>query len=183
MVWYHVSRIRYGKERYDPEVDQGRPDSCKLHVQYSSVSKIRTSEYSWSRIEKIEGVGQKAIIALMGNKDLHSLCSSVPTKNVISSKAFVKPYKLPPTSCAMKYHSPGPTFRWMRNEIMRKKSIPITDWVGALWTQRTSCYIWWQWPQHLMKTINCQCTTACHILQCSCKTYEMAYKFKWQWVI
>ena len=72
-------------------------------------------------IEKIEEVGQKAIIALMGNKNGHSLCSSLLTKNVISSKAFVKPDKLPPISCAMKYHSLRTYLQvvtWLRNKVM-----------------------------------------------------------------
>ena len=46
--------------------------------------------------------------------------------------------------------------------------------VGSLRTQRTLCYIWWQWQQNPLKTINCQCTTACLTLQCSCKKYELA---------
>ena len=39
------------------------------------------------------------IVALVGGKDgqsLHSLCSSLLTRKVISSKAFVKPEKLSP---------------------------------------------------------------------------------------
>ena len=57
------------------------------------------------------------------NNDGNSLCSSLLTKNVISSKAFVKPGKLPSTSCAMKYHSLRTYLQvvtWMRNEVMRK---------------------------------------------------------------
>ena len=49
--------------------------------------------------------------------------------------------------------------------------------------ERTFCYIWWQWRQHIMKTINCQCKIACLTLQCSCKKYEIAYKFKWWWLM
>ena len=61
-------------------------------------------------IEDIEEMGQRAIVALMGARMVIcciviSLCSSVLTRQVISSKAFVKPEKLPPTSGAMKYHS------------------------------------------------------------------------------
>ena len=62
------------------------------------------------------------IVAVVRGKDgqsLHSLRSSVLTRKVISSKAFVKPDKLPPTSCAMKYHSLRTYLQvmiWMGNE-------------------------------------------------------------------
>ena len=70
------------------------------------------------------------IVALVRGKDgqsLHYLRSSVLTRQVISSKAFVKPKKLPPTSGAMKYHSLRTYLQvitWMRNE----EGMDATDW-------------------------------------------------------
>ena len=92
-------------------------------------------------IEDIAEMGQKAIVALVGGKDgqsLHFLCSSVLTRKVISSKAFVKPEKLPPTSGAMKYHSLRTYLQvitWMRNE----EGMDATDWRWRLAIQRASC--------------------------------------------
>ena len=70
------------------------------------------------------------IVAVVRGNDgqsLRSLRGSMLTRKVISSKAFVKPEKLPSTSCAMKYKS----FRtylqvmtWMRNE----EAMDATDW-------------------------------------------------------
>ena len=70
------------------------------------------------------------IVALVEGKDgqfLHSLRSSVLARKVISFNAFVKPEKLPPTSCAMKYHSLRTYLQvmtWMKNE----EAMDATDW-------------------------------------------------------
>ena len=131
-------------------------------------------------IEDIAETGQKAIVALVGGKDgqsLHSLRRSVLTRKVISSKAFVKPEKLPPTSGAMKYHSLRTHLQimtWMGYE----EGMDATDWgwrfadakniLLPVMTEQDPA------PQNLMKVVHCQCTTACLTLRCSCKNYGLA---------
>ena len=120
------------------------------------------------------------IVALVEGKDgqfLHSLRSSVLARNVISFKAFVKPEKLPPTSCAMKYHSLRnylQVMTWMKNE----EAMDATDWgwcfvdtkniLLTVMTEQDTA------PHNLLKIIHYQCTTAYLTMRSSCRKYGLA---------
>ena len=77
------------------------------------------------------------MVALVRGKDgqfLHSLRSSVLTRQVISSKAFVKTGETP--SYIKCYEiSFAQVMTWMRNE----EGMDATDWRWRLVIQRTSC--------------------------------------------
>lgn len=125
----------------------------------------------------IENAGCKAMVSLFNGTISDSLASlrySYLCKKVATSKTFVTPERLPPTSSATKYHS-------------LRSYLQIMEWMGRSVNMDPEK---WGWdiqgdkltpvmmdnnpaPDILLKMVHCNCSAGCNTLRCSCKKYGL----------
>lgn len=121
---------------------------------------------------EIENAGKLAILLLYGAKkedSLETLRLRIFKEKVASTKSFVKPEQLPPTSSAVKYHAFRVYFQ-------------IQQWMGVSDLNALS----WGWilkdneyvpklsdlppaPPSLLSVIRCKCKKTCDTMRCSCR--------------
>lgn len=122
--------------------------------------------------EEIAVAGQKAVLLLYGGKrgeTLEQLRVRIFQEKVVTSKTFVKPEQLPPTSSAVKYHALRSYHQiqtWLHTDPM--------DPLAWGWIQRNNFYFPKFMdlplaPPSLMTIIRCKCAKGCDTLRCSCK--------------
>ena len=150
----------------------GKPVSLKLIQEnnFGFLQQAKVFSDAGSDRSAIETAGEKAVILLYRDK-----CSSLDAlrlrrfqEKLATSKTFIHPRVLPPTSAANKYHS----FRvyhqvqqWKDNQldpekwgwkVFDGKMIPLqTDLPPA--------------PQTLLQLVRCSCKTGCNDLRCGCR--------------
>ena len=122
-------------------------------VQTISIS-IQNRDYDRSEFtpESIVSAGQKALVYRPMYKgkltdNLDSLRYTMFCQKVTSSKLYIKPEVLPPTSAAARYHC-----LWLFYKVRQ--------WMGKNIKAHE-----WGW------TISCNCKTNCLTLRCTCRKY------------
>ena len=123
----------------------------------------------------VEIAGERALLVLYNIKTVQSLDVSRALKfkgKTLSSKSYIDPKYLPPTSSAAKFHS-------------YRAYLQIQQWIAG------DCYIdptKWGWkitnnimnpimtdkdpaPENLLKIVRCTCRTDCRSLRCSCRKH------------
>lgn len=140
----------------------------------SHTKAFMTPNQSRSTIEEIR---EKTMSLLFGGSSTDSFSNlrcRVFCKKVTSSNSFVTPERLPPTVSATRFHSLR-----VYIQIMvwtgQKSGMAVEDWGWKLennhfvpiMTEGDSA------PEHLLKMIHCNCTTACKSSRCSCRRYGL----------
>ena len=132
---------------------------------------------SRTRTEVIDNLGYQTMDVLFGGKGPDSLATmryDTFSKTVVSASSFVSPERLPPTESATKLHC-------------RRAFYQVMVWAGK---EEGMDPRNWEWnlqdnrlvplmstmndaPDNLLKSIHCNCSTACKTLRCSCRRYGL----------